>query len=137
MNLYCVMVPTHRNPSGGLFDFKWRRRFSCRHDEAIMMNVAILHGGYTFLPRSEGGWMNGVEHFQVEGMRPFHFTAETQEKANIIADLVCIHYDQLFVMTYVCGYDVQFRKKWEMVECYTSMLGPRWMNRLRAELSVK
>jgi hypothetical protein len=76
MNLYCVMVPTHRNPSGGLFDFKRRRRFSRRHDEAIMINVAILHGGYTFLARSEGGWMNGIEHFQVEVMRPFLFTAE-------------------------------------------------------------
>jgi len=71
MNLYCVMVPTHRNPSGGLFDFKWRRRFSRRHDEAMMINVAILHGGYAFLTRSEGGCMNGVDHFQVEGMRPF------------------------------------------------------------------
>jgi len=36
----------------------------------------------------------GPGHFQVEGMRPFLFTAETQEKANIIADLICIHYEQ-------------------------------------------
>jgi hypothetical protein len=136
MNLYCVMIPTHRNPNGGLFDFKWRRRFSRRHDEAIMINVAILHGGYTFLPRSEGGWMNGLDHFQIEGMRPFLFTAETQEKANIIADLVCIHYEQLAVMTCVWAFDVQFRERRELIPFFTNMLGSRWMRRLRAELST-
>ena len=110
-NLYCVMIPTHRNPTGGWFDFKWRRKFSRRHDEAILANVALLHGGYTMIPRSEGRWMSRPGEFQIEGMRPFLFTAETQEKANIIADLVCIHYDQDIVMTYICGHHVQLRKR--------------------------
>jgi hypothetical protein len=137
MNLYFVMIPTHRNPNGRWFDFKWRRKFSRRHDESIMMIVAILHGGYTFLPRSEGGWMNGPYNFQVEGMRPFLFTAESQDKANIIADLVCIHYEQVTVMAGIWAQDVQFREKRELIPFFTNMLSPSWMTKLRRELAVK
>jgi hypothetical protein len=139
MNLYCVMIPTHRNRKlkGGWFDFKWRRKFRRRHDETIRKNVAILHGGYTFLSRSEGGWMNGPNNFQVEGVRPFLFTAETQEKADIIADLVCIHYDQITVMMSVWAQDVQFRDKRELIPFFTNMLSANWTGRLRRELPVK
>jgi hypothetical protein len=132
-NLYCVLIPTHRNQTGRWLDFKWRRKFSRRHDEAILKNVALLQDGYTMIPRSEGGWMSRPGELQIEGMRPFLFTAETQEKANIIADLVCKHYDQKTVMTYIWGHHVQFRKRWEMIPFFTNMLSAKWVRRLRAE----
>jgi hypothetical protein len=124
-NLYCVMIPTHRNPTKSWFGFRWRRKFTRRYDDRLMKNVAILHGGYTLMPPSRGCWMHPPGHFQAEGMRPFLFTADTQEKANIIADLVAVHYNQLEVMVYVWGYDVQFRKKWEMIPFFTNMLLPQ------------
>jgi hypothetical protein len=136
-NLYCVLIPTHRNPTGRWLDFKWWRKFTRRHDKAILLNVAILHEGYTMIPRSEGGWISGLGELQTEGMRPFLFTAETQEKANIIADLVCKHYGQEKVMTYVMGHHVQFRKRWEMIPFFTNMLSAKWVRRLRAESSGK
>jgi len=136
-NLYCVLIPTHRNPTGRWLDFKWRRKFTRRHDEAILLNVAILHDGYTMIPRSEGGWMSRPGELQIEGMRPFLFTAETQEKANIIADLVCKHYDQKTVMTYIWGHHVQFRKRWEMIPFFTNMLSAKWVRRVQAEFSGK
>jgi hypothetical protein len=136
-NLYCVLIPTHRNPTGRWLDFKWRRKFSQRHDEAILKNVALLQDGYTMIPRSEGGWMSRPGELQIEGMRPFLFTAETQEKANIIADLVCKHYDQKTVMTYIWGHHVQFRERWEMIPFFTNMLSAKWVRRLRGEFSGK
>jgi hypothetical protein len=136
-NLYCVLIPTHRNPNGRWSDFKWQRKFSRGHDEAILANVAAMHGGYTMIPSSEGCWWSPQDGFQIEGMRPFLFTAETQEKANIIADLVCKHYDQKTVTTYVMGQNVQFRDEREMVEFFTNMLSPKWVRRLRAEFSGK
>lgn len=81
--------------------------------------------------------MPGPDKLQIEGMRPFLFTVETQEKANIIVDLVCKHYEQDVVMTYVCGDHVQFRKGWEMIPFFTNMLDPKWVRRLRAESSGK
>jgi hypothetical protein len=127
VNLYFVMIPTHRNPNGGLLDFKWRRRFSRRHDEAIMKSVAVLYGGYTLLPRSEGGWMNDPGIFQVEGMRPFLFTAHHRESADIIADMVCVHYEQLTVMTGIWALDVQFRDKREGLTPTTNAWRRRWL----------
>lgn len=136
-NLYCVLIPTHRNRTERWFNFKWRRKFRRDHDEVILLNVAALHGGYTMIPRSEGGWMSRPGELQKEGMRPFLFTAETQEKANIIADLVCKHYDQKTVTTYVMGQNVQFRVERGMVEFFTNMLSPKWVRGLRAEFSGK
>jgi hypothetical protein len=121
------MIPTHRNPNGGWFDFKWRRRFCRRHDEAIMMSVAVLYGGYTLLPRSEGGWLKGPGSLQVEGMRPFLYTAESREQANIIADMVCIHYEQLTVMAGIWAHDVQFRDKREELSPTSNAWRRRWL----------
>jgi hypothetical protein len=136
-NLYCVLIPTHRNPTGRWLDFKWQRKFTRRHDDAILLNVAVLQDGYTMIPRSEGCWMSRPGELQIEGMRPFLFTAETQERANIIADLVCKHYDQKTVMTYIWGHHVQFRERWEMIPFFTNMLSSKWVRRLRAEFSGK
>ena len=127
VNLYFVMIPTHRNPNGGLLDFKWRRRFSRRHDKAIMRSVAFLYGGYTLLPGSEGCWMNGPGNFQVEGMRPFLFTADSREGANIIADMVCVHYGQLRVMAGIWALDVQFRDKREGLTPTSNAWRRRWL----------
>jgi hypothetical protein len=122
--VYCVMIPTHRNPKGR-FDFKWRRKFGRGHHEIIMKNVALIHGGYTLILPSEGCWKLSPDRFQVESMCPFLFTAENRLQADIIADLVAIHYDQDKVMTYVWGYGAHFRKQWEMIPFYTNMLRPR------------
>jgi hypothetical protein len=123
--LYCVLIPTHSNPTGGWLGLKWRRKFSRRHDEIILANVVFLHGGYTLIPPCEGGWMHSLGRLQVEGMRPFLFTAETQEEANIIADLVCSLYGQDEVMTFVWGWEVQFRKRREEIEFFANMLRPK------------
>lgn len=127
MDLYFVMIPTHRNPKGGWFDFNWRRRFSRSHDKAIMRSVAALYGGYTLLPRSEGGWMNGPGSFQAEGMRPFLFTADSREGANIITDMVCIHYEQLTVMAGTWAHDIQFRDKREELSPTSNAWRRRWL----------
>ena len=120
--LYCVMVPTHSNPRKGLFGLTYRRKFSRRHDDIILEYVANVHGGWTRLPRSTGAWRTGVDKFQIEGMRPFLFTAKAKIEADIIADLICIHYDQRAVMKFVWGYDVEFRKRWEMIPYFTNVL---------------
>ena len=130
MNLYFVMVPTHRNPEPGrLFDFKWRRRFSRPHDEVILVSVAMLHSGYTFLPPSEGAWMRGL-YPQVEGMRPFLFTAGSREQADIITDLVCAHYKQEQVMAGVWAHDVEFRDRRDLhpwlAGCEVGSAGWNW-----------
>jgi len=123
--LYCVLIPTHSNPTGNWLGLKWRRKFSRRHDDIILANVAILHGGYMLIPPCEGGWMQSLGRLQVEGVRPFLFTAETQEEANIIADLVCVLYGQEEVMTFVWGWEVQFRKRQEGIEVFVNMLRPK------------
>ncbi len=123
--LYCVMVPTHSNPTKGLFGLTYRRKFSRRHDEVILRYVETIHGGWTRLPRSTGAWRTGVDERQIEGMRPFLFTAKAKIEADIIADLICIHYGQQVVMKFVFGYDVDFRKRLEMIPFFTNVLLPK------------
>jgi len=118
-----IMVPTHRNPAkGGLFGLTQRRKFSRRHDDVILKYVANVHGGWTLLPRATGAWRTGVDECQIEGMRLLLFTAKTTMEAAIIADLICIHYDQEVVMKIVWGYGVEFRKRWGMIPYFTSVL---------------
>jgi hypothetical protein len=133
--MYCVMVPTHANPDPkqGLFCKTRRRKFS-RHDDDVIMNyVAARHGGWTLLPPSTGCWQTGIDERQIEGMRPFLFTAKTKIESDIIADLICNHYGQETVMKFVLGYDVELRKRWEMIPFFTNVLVPkkrRWLTRL-------
>jgi hypothetical protein len=109
--LYCVMIPTHRNPSWRWLNFEYRRKFSRRHDEAIKKSVATFSGGYTSMPPAEGCWAPRPDVFQHEGMRPFLFTAKSEWSANLIADVVCHHYGQHEVMLSVWSKDVQFRRR--------------------------
>jgi hypothetical protein len=123
--LYCAMVPTHRNPTNRWFDFKWLRKFSRRHHETILNHVADRYKGYTLLPASEGCWTKTPGRYQIEPVRPFLFTARTQQETNIIADLIALHYGQDEVMKFVWGYDVEFRTQWEMIPFYTNVLLPK------------
>ena len=120
--VYCVMVPTHSNPTKGLLGITRRRKFSRRHDNVILNYVAVMHGGWTLLPRSRGCWLAGFGEFQMEGMSPFLFTAKAKIQADIIADLICIHYNQKTVMKFVWGFNVEFRKQWEMIPFFTNVL---------------
>lgn len=122
--LICVMVPTHSNPTKGLFGLTYRRKFSRRHDEVILNYVETVHDGWTRLQPATGCWRNGDER-QIEGMRPFLFTAKSKIEAHIIADLICIHYDQKVVMKFVLGSDVEFRRRWEMIPFFTNVLLPK------------
>jgi len=123
--LICIMVPTHRNPARGLFGLTYRQKFSRRHDGVILKYVADVHGGWTLLPRATGGWRTGPDEYQIEGMRLLLFTARTKIEADIIADLICIHYDQKEVMKIVWGSGVEFRKRWEMIPYFTNVLLPK------------
>jgi hypothetical protein len=87
--------------------------------------VAAVHGGWTLFPPSTGCWRSGINKLQIEGMRPFLFTAKTKIQSDIIADLICIHYGQETVMKFVLGYDVEFRKQWEMIPFFTNVLVPK------------
>jgi hypothetical protein len=120
-----IMVPTHRNPAKGLFGLTQRRKFSRRHDDVILKYVANVHGGWTLLPRATGAWRTGVDECQIEGMRLLLFTAKTTMEADIIADLICIHYDQEVVMKIAWGYGVEFRKRWGMIPYFTNVLLPK------------
>ena len=71
--------------------------------------------------------MNGPRMLQVEGMRPFLYTAPSREAANIIADMICVYYGQETVMTGIWALNVRLRDKRKGLNPTTNAWRRRWV----------